>query len=680
MNRNYHNRCFSGILLTMVLIAFTTATVRAEGGSADEGAQKTLSPYFLVMDEEAGHETLPLKSTSALVDIAGVIADVKVTQVYRNEGKSPIEAVYVFPGSTRASVYGMRMTIGERVREARISERQAARKEYEKAREEGKSASLLEQQRPNVFQMNVANIMPGDEIKVELSYTETIVPTDSVYEFVYPAVVGPRYTNQPEETAPSGERWVQNPYLGEGIPPSYAFDMKVSLSTCVPIQDMYSPSHKISALFDGKNHAGVSLDGGGRHAGNRDFILRYRLQGGEIESGLLLYEGKEENFFLLTMEPPERVKTAKVPPREFIYIVDVSGSMYGFPLDTAKKLIKDLVKNMRPVDRFNVLLFAAGSQVLSSQSLPATPENVNRAIQLIDSQNGGGGTELLPALRRALRLPRDENSSRTIVIATDGYVNVEAEAFELIRNSLNNSNVFAFGIGSGVNRFLIEGMARAGQGEPFVVTEPGEAASTAAKFRKYIETPVLSNIEIDYGKFKAYDIEPPSIPDVLAERPVVVFGKWKGRAEGRIAIKGFQGDRPYENSIKVSEVKPANSNSGLRYLWARKRIQTLGDYNQLSHLDERKLEITNLGLKYNLLTAYTSFVAVDNLVRNTAGEMTSVRQPLPLPEGVSKNAVGGSVPTTPEPETYLLMAVLGLMFLWMSFFRRGKSGWISEGR
>jgi Ca-activated chloride channel homolog len=186
---------------------------------AEPNIERTLSPYFFIPSGAEGVEQLPLKSTEAVVDIAGVIADVKVTQVYKNAGQTPIEAIYVFPGSPWAAVYGMKMTIGERVQVAKIAERQAAQAEYTQAKAEGKSASLLEQQRPNVFQMSVTNIMPGDEIRVELSYTEIMVPTEGTYEFVYPTVVGPRYSNQPAATAPPSEQWIANPFLREGQPP-----------------------------------------------------------------------------------------------------------------------------------------------------------------------------------------------------------------------------------------------------------------------------------------------------------------------------------------------------------------------------------------------------------------------------------------------------------------------------
>jgi len=606
-----------------------------------EDADKTLSPYFFVKSDDPNLDQLPLKSTATNVDIAGVIADVKVTQVYKNEGKHPLEAIYIFPASPRAAVYGMKMTIGERTIVAKIGKRDEARRDYEKAISEGKSASLLEQQRPNVFQMNVGNLLPGDEIKVELSYTELLVPAAGVYEFVYPTVVGPRYSNQPEAAVSAAEKWVKNPYFKSGNAPSYTFDLTANLNAGVPIQEVSCSSHKINVSYSGASCATVKLDAAENSGGNRDYILRYRLAGGQIASGMLMYQGQDENFFLLMLQPPKRVTVEQIPPREYIFIVDISGSMHGFPLDISKELLRNLIGSLRPQDKFNVLLFAGSSSALSeTESLPATAENLKRAIEVIDKQRGSGGTELIPALKHALSLPRAPGCSRTVVMATDGYVSVEKEAFELIRQRLGEANMFAFGIGSSVNRHLIEGLARAGMGEPFVITKPDEAKLEAEKFRRYIQSPVLTQIKLNYGDFKVSALEPPAVPDVLAERPVIVFGKWSGAPQGRITLTGRTGNDSYSTNINVSEVKPIAANAALRYLWARHRIAVLSDYNTLQHSSELIEEVTNLGLKYNLLTAHTSFVAIDSKARRDGGQLTTVSQPLPLPEGVSNYAVG----------------------------------------
>jgi len=622
-------------MLTVCLVSWDVSH-----GTPRNEEDRTLSPYFFVQSEDPETDRLPLQSTRAQVNISGVMADVRVTQVYKNEGSRPLEGIYVFPASTRAAVYGMEMTIGERTIRAKIRKREEARQDYERAKQEGKSASLLEQHRPNVFQMNVANILPGDVIKVELRYTELLVPTDAVYEFVYPTVVGPRYVDGPDEKGSPSEGWTSNPYLHEGESPPYAFEIVVNLSAGLPIQDIACGSHKTTTIYRGPDFASVSLDPLEKNGGNRDFILKYRLAGGGIQTGLLLFEGEEENFFLLMVQPPSRVVKDQIPPREYVFIVDVSGSMHGFPLNISKRLLKDLMGNLRPVDTFNVLLFAGGSHLLSERSLPATPENLQQAIALIEKQRGGGGTRLVPALKSALSLPKSEGHSRIVVIATDGYVSVEEEAFELIRNHLDQASVFAFGIGSSVNRHLIEGMSRAGMGEPFVITKPEQAAGQADRFRKLIECPVLTGIRVHFDQFDAYAVEPPAIPDVMGERPVIVFGKYRGNPQGRMTLTGSGGDGPFVKDLEISQVRPVSENAALPYLWARHRIALLSDLNRLHPQADRVREVTNLGLSYSLLTAYTSFVAVDTQVRLKNGQPVTVKQPLPLPQGVSDYAVG----------------------------------------
>jgi len=611
----------------------------------EENQDQTLSPYFFVQSDDPSTDRLPLKETRANVNIAGVIADVTITQTYKNEGQNALEAIYVFPASTRAAVYSMTMTIGEREIVAIIQEKQKARESYEQAREEGKSASLLEQMRPNVFQMNVANILPGDVIKVEMKYTELLIPESGLYEFIYPTVVGPRYSNILAENAAPEEGWIANPYTREGEDPFYAFDISIGITAGLPIQDVRSPSHDMNINFENRSTAILTLSPEEKSGGNKDCIVQYRLAGNKIESGLLLYEGVEENFFLAMIQPPKIVKKELIPPREYVFIVDVSGSMYGFPLNISKTLMRNLMSNLRPTDRFNVLLFAGGSELFAEQSLPATRENVSRAIQFIDNQRGGGGTELLPALKRALSLTGTEDYSRSFVIATDGYVSVEKEAFDLIRENLGRANFFTFGIGSSVNRYLLEGMAHVGTGEAFIITKENEAEIKAEKFRTYIQTPVLTNIKLRFEDFEVFDVEPLTVPDVLAEKPVIVYGKWKGKPKGKINLTGDSGEGEYKVSLDVGSTSPVKSNIGLKYLWARETIRLLDDYTSLGRsTEEHARKITDLGLKYNLLTNYTSFIAIDSEIRNEGGNVTTVKQPLPLPEGVSNYAVGGAYP------------------------------------
>ena len=640
----------------LATVAFCASLLPIDAAAQERAADKTLSPYFFVEGGDPDTDRLPLKDTRVDVAITGVIADVTVRQIYENRGQRPLHARYVFPASTRAAVYGMTMTIGEVRIVARIKEREQAKTEFETAKKEGKSASLLEESRPNVFTMNVANVLPGDTILVELKYTELLVPTDGVYEFVYPTVVGPRYSEKRESAAKPGDEFVKAPYTRQGVEPKSEFHLAGVISTGVPFQELVSPSHQLMVRTTAPGRADLTLAESERLGGNRDFILRYRLTGQTIGAGLLLYQGRDENFFLLMAEPPQAVVPDEVPPREYVFVIDVSGSMYGFPLDTAKALMRDLASVLRPSDSFNIIVFASGSEMFSPVSVPATRANLTRALAFIGEKNGGGGTRLLAGLQQAVALPRQATVSRSIVLVTDGYIDAEAEVFDYIRNQLDETNFFAFGIGSSVNRLLMEGVARAGLGEPFIVTKPEEAADAASQFKRYIETPVLTGIDVRFAGFDAYDVEPATIPDLFASRPIVVFGKWRGRIGGSIEISGKTGRGAYQTSVAVTPQSADPSHAALRYLWARTRIADLSDFGPATPDETRVAQITSLGLTYNLLTKYTSFIAVHEIVRRTTDGADDVDQPLPLPEGVSDRAVG--VTNGPEPELVWVFAIV----------------------
>jgi len=625
---------------------------------------KTESPYFFVKSDAPETDRLPLKGTEVDVKISGVIADVTVTQTYRNEGRRAIEARYVFPGSTKAAVSGLNVRLADRLITAQIREKEQARIEYDRAKKEGKTAALLEQHLPSVFQMNVANILPGDDVKVQLRYTELLVPQGGNYQFVFPTVVGPRYNSPQSQNAQAA--WVAQPVLRADVASSTRFQLKVALDTPLGIQEIRSLTHAIDVRQrDGNEHADIALARSSEPADNRDFVLDYRLAGERIESGLMLYKGQgdnAENFFLAMVEPPKSVAASAISPRDYIFVVDISGSMHGFPLDTAKVVLERLIGGLRPSDTFNVLLFSGSNRMLSPHSVPATRANIGQALATIRNYTGGGSTELIPALKRAYAEPKSDEVSRTIVVVSDGYVTVEREAFELVRKNLSKANVFAFGIGSSVNRHLMEGIARAGMGEPFIITDPVQAPEQAARFRRMIESPVLTSVKARFDGLDVYDVEPAALPDVLGERPVIVFGKWRGEATGRVVVEGRSAEGPYRQELRV-DAHTRQDAAALRSLWARHRIASLSDQEALEGGDTLRQRITDLGLRYSLLTQYTSFIAVDQVVRNvTPQNSVGVDQPVPLPKGVSELAIGQSlgaeVPSTPEPETLGAIAVV----------------------
>jgi len=650
MQFNLRNLCFA---LIAVAIVFKS------GYAQHQEEDKTLAPYFVVQGDPSVDQ-LPLKDTQVDISVSGVIADVKVRQIYRNEGSRPINASYVFPASTRAAVYAMRMQIGNEIIVAKIKEREKAKEDFEKAKEEGKSASLLEQERPNVFSMSLANLMPQEQVEITLSYTELLVPTDNVYELVFPTVVGPRYRSPQDENKKRDDKFVQMPYLHQDQQSPSALHISTRISAGVPIYDLSCPSHQIVPEWQSQGMAHFTLDDSNPFQGNRDFVVKYRLAGDQITSGLLLYKGADENFFLYMAQPPARVNTDAIPPREYIFVVDVSGSMEGFPLNTSKRLLKDLIGNLRPTDLFNVVLFAGDAATLSPQSLQANPQNIAKAIGLLEQQRGAGGTELLPAIKEAMALPRQHGISRSVVLVTDGYISGEQGVFEHIRANLNKSNVFAFGIGGSVNRYLIEGVAKAGMGEPFIVTDENEAGAVAAKFREYIQTPVLTDIHVQSIGFDTYDVNPIKFPDLFAQRPIILFGKWRGPIAGTIELTGKTGQGDFVSRFDVANSQPDEGNSALRYLWARSRIAELSDYGSSDVSDQDAKQITALGLKYNLLTQFTSFIAVREVVTNPTGSAEDVKQPLPLPMHVSELSVGGAEVGS-EPE--LVWLVLGSLLL-----------------
>ena len=460
------SRCRRWLSRSQPVLLLCVLLVGSPGWAQSDAAprSKTEAPYFFLPGADPKLDALPLKGTQVDVRIAGVIADVTVTQTYKNEGSRPIEAKYLFPGSTRAAVYAMNVRLGERLITAQIKGKEQAKLEYTQAKKEGKTAALLEQHQPNVFQMAVANILPGDDVKVELRYTELLVPEAGNYQFMFPTVVGPRYNSPDSQQAKS--EWLAQPTQPAGQKPLSAFDLKLRIDAPLPLAGVSSKTHKLAIKPDGDKRVNIALDDPERTANNRDFILNYGLAGNAVASGLMLMQGEKENFFLAMVQPPKAIALKAIAPREYIFVVDISGSMHGFPLDTAKAMLRELIGGLRPSDTFNVMLFSGSNRLLNASSVPATQANVDRAIATIDKYEGGGSTELMPALKRVYAQAKSPSTSRSVIVVTDGYVSVETEAFKLIRENLNRANVFAFGIGSSVNRHLIEGMARAGMGPP----------------------------------------------------------------------------------------------------------------------------------------------------------------------------------------------------------------------
>lgn len=656
--------CF---LLAFLLIASYCPKVYAQEG--EEGQEdKLLAPYFIIQGEEndaSSLEHFPLKATDVRANVSGMIAEIYVTQTYANNGETPINARYVFPTSSDIVVHGMTMIIGNEKITAQIKEKEEAKKEFEEAKSEGKSASLMEQKRPNVFTMDVANIMPGDVVSIELHYTQLIAPKEGIYEFIFPTVVGPRYappTVSGGDAGSDSDDWVASPYLPDGAVPPGEYNITVNLSAGVPLAEVTCKSHEVIVKKSDVSNAVVTLARPDDYAGNRDFILKYKLIGEEIQGGLVLASGyadsgalKRENFFMLTIQPPERYEPEDITPREYIFVLDISGSMYGYPLDTAKELIGDLVTSLDETDLFNLILFANDTAKLARRSVPASEKNVKEATDLIDKLEGGGGTSLLPALEDAVAIPEEEGYARSIVIITDGYVSNDGEIIDYISQNMDAASFFSFGIGTSVNDYLIKQIAGCGLGESFIVTDAEDAKESAERFRTYIDAPLLTDVSISFNGFDVYDVEP-AIPSILyAKQPIVLFGKWNGEPKGMITISGKSGSHEYKQEIPVADVTVDMESEAVRYLWARTHLDRIAGYGSVRNDESVREEIVKLGLEYNMVTPYTSFIAVVETIRNTDGESTDVDQALPLPQRVSNLAVGGGYSAYSEPELMLLI-------------------------
>ena len=694
-------------LLLSALLLLTAWHFPVHAAETEESQEeKLLAPYFVIQSEGADVSTdyFPLKSTEVTTNINGVIAETYVVQTYVNEGDKPINAQYVFPTSSTATVHGMKMEIGNHVVTATIKEIEEAKEEYEEAKEEGKSASLLEQRRPNVFTMDVANVMPGDTARIELHYTELVATTEGICEFVFPTVVGPRYITPDDADSPvadaavphkgtdgeesgpdgrdktaedsdtdrsgadedaaagshaeSGDGWAAGPYLPQGVLPDSEYRITVNLSTGVPIADVSCKSHEIKVEQENDSQARITLANPEDYAGNRDFILKYRLTGESVESGLVLTQTDSEKYFFLTVQPPQRYTPDDIPPREYIFVLDISGSMYGYPLDTAKDLIRGLAADLRDIDSFNLVLFSDDTYLLSTKSLAATSKNVRAAIDLIDEQEGGGGTSMLEALQTAVSVPMKEDIARSVVIITDGYISNEEDIYDLINENMDTASFFSFGIGCSVNDYLIKGIAQCGMGESFLVTDSEDAEESAKRFASYIEAPLMTGITVEYEGFDVYDVATATPSILYAKKPLILFGKWRGEPAGTITVKGKAGGEDYVQEIAVADSAVDTEDESVRYLWARTKLDQLAGYGSIRNDDSVKEEITKLGLDYNMTTPYTSFVAVVEEIRNPQGQSQDVQQANPLPLQVSNLAVGGGYTAYSEPGGILLGGIL----------------------
>jgi Ca-activated chloride channel family protein len=518
--------------------------------------------------------------------------------------------------------------------------RDEARKTYEQAKTEGKTASLLDQERPNIFTQSVANIMPGEKVVIEISYVETLKYEDGAYEFVFPMTVGPRYIPA------SGVKDASN------IKPPYAatrngsdISIEVNLNAGVPIEEVRSTSHDIAQTSFAPSASRITLKNE-TTIPNKDFILRYDVTGGKIQDALITHRDERGGFFTQILQPPDRIAAEERTPKEIVFVLDTSGSMSGFPIEKAKEAMKLSIDGLYPDDTFNLITFAGDTSILFDEPVPATQENVEKAKAFIESRYGAGGTEMMKAIKAALDPSDSKEHLRIVCFMTDGYVGNENEIIAEVQRH-PKARVFSFGIGSSVNRFLLDKIAEAGRGEAEYVTLEDDGAKAARKFYERVRTPLLTDLSIDWNGLSVSDVYPSRLTDLFSAKPVIVHGRFTKPGSGVIRLKGRMAgvDQVREIMVNFPESEPAND--ALASLWARTRIDELSSdglrQTTPAKTAEYDKQIEQLGLEFRLMTNFTSFVAVEDRVVNQNGKPVIVQVPVEVPQGVDPTMSGAVV-------------------------------------
>lgn len=583
----------------------------------------------------------PLKHTDVKAEISGFISRVVVTQHFENPFKERIEAVYTFPLPQNAAVDDMTMIVGERTVRGKILPREEAQKVYETAKSEGQVASLLDQERPNIFTQSVANILPGEQVKITISYVETLSYVNGAYEFVFPMVVGPRYIPRAATQVPDASRITPQP-PPPGVRSGHDISLEVALDAGLIIDNIDSKTHPTDIQRPDAHSARLRLKDE-ETIPNKDFILRYDVAGQAIQDALLTHRSDKGGFFTLILQPPERVTAQDVTPKEIVFVLDTSGSMSGFPIEKAKEAMKLALDGLYPSDTFNLITFAGDTRILFPAPVPATPANLAKAQDFLSASSGYGGTEMMTAIRAALDPSDDASHVRIVCFMTDGYVGNDMEIISEVQKH-PNARVFSFGIGSAVNRFLLDKMAEAGRGEVEYVGLKDDGSAAARRFHERVRSPLLTDIAIEWNGLPVADVYPQRIPDLFSAKPLVIKGRYTAAGRGSIRLKGKMAGVDFVRDIPVDFPETMATHDVLAPLWARARIDDLmsQDFNgaQAGTMKPELMKtITQLGIEYRLMTQFTSFVAVEERIVTERGKPRRIDVPVEVPKGVNREAV-----------------------------------------
>ncbi|HAH04921.1 MAG TPA: hypothetical protein DCM05_00110 [Elusimicrobia bacterium] len=610
------------------------------------GAQQDLGEGSLQIMGEGPSDTpriLPLKHTAVQAEISGFVADVSLTQVFQNTADKPIEAVYVFPLPENAAVNEMTLTVADRVIKGQIKKRAEAREVYERAKLEGKTAALLDQERPNIFTQSVANIPPGKEVTVKLRYLQTLKYDHSVYTFVFPMVVGPRFS--PGGGAVPDAARISAPPVKPSDRPGRNIALSLKLDAGIEVKEILSKSHQVTTKVLSGSKAEVLLDPADSIP-NKDFILTYQPAEKPVQTAVLSHKSGKEGYLTLMVQPKADFPLDQISPKELVFALDVSGSMMGHPLETSKALTRHCLDKMNPRDTFQILAFSAGNRVLFDKPLENTPENVARGKEALMGLRGGGGTHMLQAIQQVLETPKAPARLRIVMFMTDGFIGNEAEILSFVKEHQSGSRIFPLGVGSSPNRYLLEELALMGRGSVQYVRH-GESSNKLEKiiedFYDRIAKPYLTDLEVDWKELRVLDPTPSMMPDLFAGQPVYLHARYEKPGTARIELKGKLAGKPWKMPVQVTLPAKEAAHKAMGPLWARAKI---ADIERQMYKGENKdfvNEITRLALAHQLVSRYTSFVAVDETPTVAKGQKPmTVPVENPIPEGTDYEGFYGA--------------------------------------
>ncbi len=573
-------------------------------------------------------DPLILKYTEIRADIKGMIADMKVIQKFQNNLEKNIEAFYAFPLPGDGAVYDLEIKAGERTIKGKIKEKEEAKRTYEDAMNEGKKASLLEEQKGNIFNISVANIKPGEEILVTLKYYQTVTYDDGEYELVIPLVISQKIRETQGE-ATSGKR-------GE-------INIFINLDASFPVGEVKSPTHLLYIEEKGEYIRTIQLAREGEIP-NKDFILKYSSTGERLETDLSFYrkEGKP-GAFMLHVTPKMDYGPEEMVKREMIFVLDRSGSMsWGkrnfTPIDQARRALKACLRTLRSGDMFNIITFSTYTNNIHYKSLAFNDVNLQNADVFIDSIHATGGTNILMAMKQVLRHPVESNYLRQIIFLTDGEVKNVDEILGAIHCTLGKSRIFTFGIGTTVNRNLLDGMAEMGKGTVQYLTLEQDIEEAIQKFSNQTAFPILTDISLEWENASVSDIYPMSIPDLYFGQVLYLLGRFHSAGICKALLNGMTVSGKFTQEIDVKLPEASEEYPVIEIMWAKKRIDLLLKKEKENPKEKYSIreEIIGLSMRYKIMTPYTSFVAIEEGEGGEREEIIRVTVPQLLPEGMKK--------------------------------------------